>query len=159
MPQSIEATTQSIEQIKESLPMPYRCRQRIALVGKHALLQCKGRFRAAEDHEQKVRLRTLNSLMPELADIQARCALQGSGGQEKLVARCRALAVGKRLLLLDEPVEGVAPASSMRLADVIHQLKGSKLAVLISRSEVNHSGNRFVIERGANSVVNAKKAA
>lgn len=158
MPQSIEVTTQSIERIEESLPMPYRCRQRIALVGQHALLQCRGRFRAAEDHERKVRLSTLNNLMPELSDIQAPCALQRSGGQQKLVARCRALAVGKRLLL-DEPVEGVAPASSMRLADVIHQLKGSKLAVLISRSEVNRSGKPCVIERGANLVVNAKKAA
>ena len=58
-------------------------------------------------------------------------------------------------MLLDEPFEGVAPALSMRLADVIHQLKGSKLAVLISQSDVNHSGSlfdhSFVIERGANS--------
>lgn len=95
--------------------------------------------------------------------MRARRALQLSGGQQKLVALCRALAVGTRLLLLDEPFEGVAPALSMRLADVIHQLKGSKLAVLISQSDVNHSGSlfdhSFVIERGANSVVNGQEVA
>lgn len=103
------------------------------------------------------RLAFVYGLMPEVADMRARRALQLSGGQQKLVALCRALAVGTRLLLLDEPFEGVAPALSMRLADVIHQLKGSKLAVLISQSDVNHSGNlfdhSFVIERGANSIV------
>lgn len=109
------------------------------------------------------RLAFVYGLMPEVADMRARRALQLSGGQQKLVALCRALAVGTRLLLLDEPFEGVAPALSMRLADVIHQLKGSKLAVLISQSDVNHSGNlfdhSFVIERGANSVVEAQEVA
>ena len=105
--------------------------------------------------KREQRLDFVYSLMPEVADMRSRRALQLSGGQQKLVALCRALAVGTRLLLLDEPFEGVAPALSMRLADVIHQLKGSKLAVLISQSDVNHSGSlfdhSFVIERGANS--------
>lgn len=94
------------------------------------------------------------SLMPEVADMRDRRALQLSGGQQKLVALCRALAVGTRLLLLDEPLEGVAPALSKQLSDVIHQLKGTRLAVLISQSDVNGSGDlndhEFVIDRGAN---------
>ena len=61
--------------------------------------------------------------------------------------------VGTRLLLLDEPFEGVAPALSRRLADVISSLKG-RVAVLISQSDLNHSRSlldaEFVIERGAN---------
>jgi branched-chain amino acid transport system ATP-binding protein len=113
--------------------------------------------------DRQERLAFVYSLMPEVADMRTRRALQLSGGQQKLVALCRALAVGTRLLLLDEPFEGVAPALSMRLADVIHQLKGSKLAVLISQSDVNHSGSlfdqSFVIERGANSVVAQQEAA
>ena len=65
-----------------------------------------------------------------------------------------ALAVGTRLLLLDEPFEGVAPALSQRRSEVIAGLRGSDLAVLISQSDLNHSRSlldrEVVIERGAN---------
>lgn len=96
-------------------------------------------------------------MMPEVAAMKDRKALLLSGGQQKLVALCRALAVGTRLLLLDEPFEGVAPALSQRLSEVIAGLKGTSLSVVISQSELNHSRSLFdqeyVIERGANGAV------
>jgi branched-chain amino acid transport system ATP-binding protein len=100
------------------------------------------------------RLALVYRVLPELTEMRQRRALLLSGGQQKLVALGRALAVGTRLLLLDEPFEGVAPALLRRLADVIATLKGSSVSVLMSQSDLNHSRSlldaEFVIERGAN---------
>jgi len=100
------------------------------------------------------RLDLVLELMPELAPMRERKALLLSGGQQKLVALGRALVAGTRLLLLDEPFEGVAPALSERLSEVIARLKGTDLAVVVAQSDLNHAqalfDREYVIERGAN---------
>jgi len=111
----------------------------------------------------KERLDFVYGVLPELAAMRERRALLLSGGQQKLVALGRALGVGTRLLLLDEPFEGVAPALSMRLGEVIAGLRGSTLSVLIAQSDLNHSRKlvdvEYVIERGANVAAEAHASA
>ena len=101
------------------------------------------------------RLELVYTILPELKGMRDRKALLLSGGQQKLVAMARALAVGTKLLLLDEPFEGVAPALAQRLSEVIAGLRGSRLSVLITQSESNHAegltDHDVIIERGANS--------
>lgn len=100
------------------------------------------------------RLARVYGILPELEAMKDRRALLLSGGQQKLVALARAVAVGTDLLLLDEPFEGVAPALSQRLSEVIFGLRGADMTVVIAQSELNHAASMLdqevVIERGAN---------
>jgi len=109
------------------------------------------------DHlDRKARLDFVYEAIRELTEMRDRKALLLSGGQQKLVALGRALAIGTRCLLLDEPFEGIAPALSERLSEVLASLRGKDLTLLMSQSDMNHSRDlidvEFTIERGANLV-------
>jgi branched-chain amino acid transport system ATP-binding protein len=98
------------------------------------------------------RLDRIYKLMPEVAGFRARRALELSGGQQKMVALARALMAGRRLLILDEPFEGLAPALARRLGEVLANLKTERISVLISESNESHVidllDRTFRIERG-----------
>ena len=99
------------------------------------------------------RLEKVYTLVPEVREFAPRKGSQLSGGQQKLAALARALMSGTRLLLLDEPFEGVAPALAQRLAEVIAGLKKEGMSVMLTESDLQHS-ERLVdrvitIDRGA----------
>lgn len=104
-----------------------------------------------EDAED--RLAWVYQLMPEVKEFAPRKANQLSGGQGKMVALARALMAGTKLLLLDEPFEGLAPALARRLAEVLSDLKGEGLSVLLAESNETHVVDLldtvYQIERGS----------
>lgn len=108
---------------------------------------------ATRSADSSDRLSMVYDLIPEVRALAGRRAAQLSGGQQKLVALGRALLCGRRLLLLDEPFEGVAPALARRLGEILAMLRRSGgFGVLVSESDYTHSTDLvdrvFQIERG-----------
>jgi branched-chain amino acid transport system ATP-binding protein len=98
------------------------------------------------------RLDKVCTMIPEIKVFAKRKAMQLSGGQQKLVAIGRALMCGNKLLLLDEPFEGVAPVLAGRLVEVVGELIKEGLSVIMSESNLQHSADLldqiFHIDRG-----------
>ena len=98
------------------------------------------------------RMAYIYQMMPEVKALAERRAAQLSGGQQKMVALARALMSGTKLLLLDEPFEGLSPAMGERLARTIMELQRDGVSVLMAESDQKRIGfvqTIFGIERGA----------
>lgn len=97
------------------------------------------------------RLAYIYEHMPEVAALANRRASALSGGQQKMVALARAVMSGTRLLLLDEPFEGLSPALGDKLAGTIQALQQDDLSVLIAESDLKRlhfAETIYTIERG-----------
>ena len=80
-------------------------------------------------------------LFPNLREMLDRRAAQMSGGEQQMLAVARTLAGRPRLVLLDEPSEGIAPIIVRRLAEAVRAMKQQGVAVLLSEQNP-----RFVAE-------------
>ncbi|MBH5389107.1 ABC transporter ATP-binding protein [Bradyrhizobium diversitatis] len=82
------------------------------------------------------RLDEIYQLLPELHVMRSRLAGGVSGGQGKMVALGRALMVARKVLLLDEPFQGLAPALALDYARTLGELRTHRpeLAMLITES-------------------------
>ena len=71
------------------------------------------------------------ALFPRLAERQGQLAGTLSGGEQQMLALGRALLTNGRMLLLDEPSEGLAPIIVREIGRILERLKGERLSILL----------------------------
>lgn len=109
-----------------------------------------GRSRGIDDEDAVVE--DIFDLFTELEERRNAEVQNLSGGQGKMTAIGRALALQPDLLLLDEPLEGLAPVVVENLKSYLHEIIERDISVLIAESNASHVPDivdrMYVIERG-----------
>lgn len=89
--------------------------------------------------ETSRRLERVLQAVPQLKDMLPRSGAALSGGQGKMAALGRALMVGTRLVLLDEPFQGLAPVLALQYAESLRRLHTIAPELCIVVTESNRS--------------------
>ena len=91
-------------------------------------------------------------VFPEVRPLLARQGLNLSGGQKKMVAIARAMALAPYLLILDEAFEGLAPAVVKRFREAVMTIKAMGISLLIAESNLVSAAaiadRLYVVDRG-----------
>ena len=111
-----------------------------------------GAYSAAARAQSRKGMDEVLALLPVLSERRRQMAGSLSGGEQQMLAIGRALMARPRVLLLDEPTEGLAPIYVKLLFDLIRNLRTSGLTVLIVEQNVHHvlraADRAYVLENG-----------
>jgi branched-chain amino acid transport system ATP-binding protein len=93
------------------------------------------------------RFERVMALFPQLQTMLNRPASQMSGGEQQMLALARTLMTGPRLLLLDEPCEGIAPVLVAAMRDALLQLAREGVAMLVAEQNniLAHHAQRVLV--------------
>jgi branched-chain amino acid transport system ATP-binding protein len=92
-------------------------------------------------------------LFPRLAERRGNRGRQLSGGEQEMLAIARALILNPRLLILDEPSQGLAPLIVREVFNVVARMKTEGISVLLveqnARMSLEIADNAYVLDDGA----------